>query len=258
MTSPLRYPGGKTRARKVLDAIMNEYFDVSAFETVISPFFGGGSFELYLQRKYGVYIVANDKFVPLAQFWTSCKLSKKRLCDELDRTKVTKEDFLRMQNTIMSETGVTQSVIYFAINRCSFSGATLSGGFSAEASKKRFTASSVNRIRELDLSRFEMHNTDFEDVMKARKCRSDRSLMFLDPPYYLESSRLYGKNGDMHESFPHEKLRECLSDQKSWFMTYNDCDYIRELYEGYTIISASWSYGMNDTKRSSEIVIVCE
>ena len=41
-----------------------------------------------------------------------------------------------------------------------------------------------------------------------------------------------------------------------WFMTYNNCDYIKNLYKNYTIIETSWSYGMNATKESSEIVII--
>ena len=46
MKSPLRYPGGKTRACSILDEIINEKgFDKSV---VISPFFGGGSFEFFL------------------------------------------------------------------------------------------------------------------------------------------------------------------------------------------------------------------
>ena len=38
--SPLRYPGGKTRACKKLDAILNEYFNIDEVDTIISPFFG--------------------------------------------------------------------------------------------------------------------------------------------------------------------------------------------------------------------------
>ena len=41
--SVLRYPGGKYRARKILYNEMPENVD-----TVLSPFLGGGSFELYL------------------------------------------------------------------------------------------------------------------------------------------------------------------------------------------------------------------
>ena len=43
--SPLRYPGGKTRACKKLDAILNEYFNINEIYTIISPFLGGGAFE---------------------------------------------------------------------------------------------------------------------------------------------------------------------------------------------------------------------
>ena len=81
--------------------------------------------------------------------------------------------------------------------------------------------------------------------------------MFLDPPYYLEKgSKLYGNNGDMHESFDHKKLYESLSSTQNWLMTYNNCDYIRNLYKDYKIIETSWTYGMNKSKESSEIVIM--
>ena len=50
--SPLRYPGGKTRACKPLDIILNEEFDISSFKSISSPFFGGGSFEFYIQNNY--------------------------------------------------------------------------------------------------------------------------------------------------------------------------------------------------------------
>jgi len=40
--SPLRYPGGKTRACKPLYAILTQYFDMSKFTNIVSPFFGGG------------------------------------------------------------------------------------------------------------------------------------------------------------------------------------------------------------------------
>ena len=42
--SPLRFPGGKTRACKIIDEIIKKYFDINDFDTLLSPFFGGGSF----------------------------------------------------------------------------------------------------------------------------------------------------------------------------------------------------------------------
>jgi hypothetical protein len=70
--SPLRYPGGKTRACRILDDIINQYFNISNIKEVISPFFGGGSFEFYLNKKYKLTVKGNDKFKPLIEFWNCC------------------------------------------------------------------------------------------------------------------------------------------------------------------------------------------
>tara|TARA_B100001758_G_C18287844_1_gene545297 strand:- start:258 stop:1043 length:786 start_codon:yes stop_codon:yes gene_type:complete len=257
-TSPLRYPGGKTRACKKLDEILNTHFDITKFDHVVSPFFGGGSFEFYLQNKYGWGITANDKFKPLYCFWNVCKTNNAELCQSLyvKLNTITKADFLEMRNNIMQEQNeLKQSMMYFVINRCSFSGATLSGGFSLESSKSRFTQSSVDRIKNLNLSDVNITNHDFKQCIEEND--SETRCLFLDPPYYLkQKSKLYGKNGDMHEHFSHEGLYECVSKKKNWFMTYNNCDYIKELYKNYTIIETNWSYGMNKSKKSSEIVII--
>jgi len=256
--SPLRYPGGKTRACDKLNNILDEHFDMQSFDSIVSPFFGGGSFEFYLQNKHNLKIVANDKFTPLYNFWYSAKTNNDELCDGLiDKMNTTKNNFLEYRRDIMNLNNdvLTQAIYYFIINRCSFSGATLSGGFSEEASKKRFTLSSINRIKNLDLSNFSIHNDNFSVFLKRNF--SKNRLLFLDPPYYLEKgSKLYGKNGDMHENFEHEKLYNQIANKKNWLMTYNDCTYIRELYKDFIIIDVDWSYGMNKSKKSSEIVII--
>ena len=74
--SPLRYPGGKTRACKTLEMIMKEHFNICDYDTLISPFFGGGSFEFHIQNNYQLNIIANDKFKPLYNFWNICKNNK--------------------------------------------------------------------------------------------------------------------------------------------------------------------------------------
>lgn len=256
--SPLRYPGGKTRACKKLDSIFQEHFEPENFTTVISPFFGGGSFEFFLQNKYNYDIIANDKFKPLVNFWKMCKSKKSELCTSLrEYEDINKYKFAEMRNEIMKLKNVLQqSEYYFILNRCSFSGSTLSGGFSQEASKKRFTPSSIDRIEKLNLSKFEITEKDFEPFL-AKVNINKNTFIFLDPPYYLEKgSKLYGKNGDLHENFNHEKLFEVISTKTNWLMTYNDCEYIREMYKNFTIIEVNWSYGMNTTKKSSEIVII--
>lgn len=257
--SPLRYPGGKTRACKIIENVILQHFDITSFDTIISPFFGGGSFEFYMQNKYGVMLIVNDKFTPLYNFWKQVKINKAILCEELREIKaVSKEQFIAYRKTIMDLQAniLQQATQYFVINRCSFSGSTLSGGFSEEASSKRFTQSSINRIEALDLTNIEIYNEDFYDFVNTYT-PIEKALLFLDPPYYLESkSKLYGNNGDLHEGFNHNLLFELLTTKKNWVLTYNNCEYIRNLYKDYIILDVNWIYGMNTTKASSEIIII--
>jgi len=256
--SPLRYPGGKTRACILLDEVFRDNFETYLFQTVVSPFFGGGSFEFFLQKKYGYDILANDKFTPLYSFWQTCKDNKHELTNQLEAvTSVSKDDFSLYRKNIMSLTDpLEQATSYFIINRCSFSGATLSGGFSEEASKKRFTPSSIQKVKNLDLTNVDFLNMDANEMME-QYLTSEKQFLFLDPPYHLEKkSTLYGWSGDLHEQFDHMKLYENIRYRKNWMLTYNNCDYIKVLYKDFLIIELDWKYGMNKTKESSEIVII--
>jgi DNA adenine methylase len=262
-TSPLRYPGGKTRARALLWDIVKSHFDTSKINTVVSPFFGGGSFEFHLQSQLQCHIHANDKFAPLYTFWETAKTDNANLVAQLrvhQRDGVTKADFGRMRQTIvdslkMHHLSSSHAVMYFAINRCSFSGATLSGGFSAQSSAGRFTTSSIDRVERLDLSNVSFTPFDFEPFIASAP--TERCLMFVDPPYLLDhGSKLYGTNGDLHETFDHERLAKCMKKRRGWIMTYNNCIRVRDLYKEYTIIELDWKYGMNASKSSSEIAII--
>ena len=80
-----------------------------------------------------------------------------------------------------------QSIMYFIINRCSFSGSTLSGGFSLESASKRFTKSSINKIENLDLSNFTLYNFDFSEFID--KCYIETM------PNMISAQKLYLKKG---------------------------------------------------------------
>ena len=256
--SPLRYPGGKSRACKIIDNIILEYFNIDNFDILLSPFFGGGSFELYFYNKYKKKLIVNDKFTPLYNFWLQIKINKYILYNELKKyDTISKQQFLDFRKTILNLNNNTllQAIQYFIINRCSFSGATLSGGFSQEASIKRYTLSAKDKILSLDFLNIDIYNYDFEKFIN--NYYNDKSLIFLDPPYYLDKkSKLYGNNGDMHEHFNHELLYNIIKNKKNWILTYNNHEYIKNLYKDFIILDTNWSYGMNKSKLSSEIIII--
>lgn len=105
------------------------------------------------------------------------------------------------------------------------------------------------------MTNFDIYNYDFMDFISH--FTNEKTLLFVDPPYYLENnSKLYGNNGDMHENFDHQQLFDLLHTKTNWILTYNNCKYIKNLYANYVIMEVNWSYGMNKTKKSSEIIIV--
>lgn len=267
--SPLRYPGGKTRACSILETIIKNEFNLNEIKVLISPFFGGGSFEFYFQNKYKAHIIANDMFIPLYNFWNTCKNNPNELIEQLinHHKDINKQYFYELKQKIINEhIALNQASYFFVLNRCSFSGSTLSGGFSRDACQNRFTLSSINKIKKLTLSEFTISNEDFEEfIIKQTKqtiqtnvLNNRNTLMFLDPPYYIKQN-LYGNNGDLHKDFNHTRLFNCLNNYCKhipWMMTYNNCDYIRDLYKDFKMIETGWSYGMNKTKQSSELIII--
>jgi DNA adenine methylase len=265
--SPLRYPGGKTRSRSLLFNVFCDHFNRGSIVRIISPYFGGGSFEFFLGDELDIDIIANDGFTPLWQFWETCCCEKDLLCTRVNEIRTVmnesidkgRSNFNSMRDEIMTmPSSYEKAAVYFAINRCSFSGATLSGGFSKQSMENRFTESSIERIRKLNTTKFQIENLDGVQFIEKHWCPNDDStLMFIDPPYYLgHASKLYGNKGDMHKEFDHVGLYESLKDKNRWILTYNDCDHIRNMYSQFTIIDAKWAYGMNKSKKSSEIIIV--
>lgn len=252
MKSPLRYPGGKTRAVKILKKYVDAHFP--GRKVILSPFFGGGSFEIAMMNE-GYFILANDLFKPLYTFWKILQWNAQTLI-ELIRTHmpVTKEKFMKFRTNIMDLDPIEQAAAYYIINRCSFSGATFCGGFSAQAAEGRLNDSSLRTLENIDLSKIKFSNMDCCDFLNSHP-ENKETLVYADPPYYIKTY-IYGKDGDMHESFNHEAFAETIKRRKDWILSYNDCDYIRELYKGCRIFTESWAYGMNASKESSEVIIL--
>jgi len=264
--SVLRYPGGKQKAIKILSTFLP-----AGIKEICAPFVGGGSFELFCCSTLNIKVYAYDNFEPLINFWKCLKANAKELITSV-RTNLpmTKEKFYEMRNHVEKKdleetesTAIIRASNFFCINRCSFSGTTLSGGYSKESALKRFTISSIEKLCSLHLENITFECKDFEESVKAHP----GMFLFMDPPYALEKQKnnLYGTKGNKHKGFDHERLHRILIEGGSnWMMCYNDCETIQNLYSSdayarnncITIHSVSWSYSMSKNKKSNEVVIV--
>jgi DNA adenine methylase len=243
--SPLRYPGGKSRAVNILLS-----FIPKDEKEILCPFFGGGSVELAC-ASLGLKVYGSDVFKPLVSFWKEIIKDPLLLAETiLKYHPMSKADFSKLQKelpTIQNEH--EQGAVFFAINRSSFSGSTLSGGMSPD--HPRFNLSSIDRVRCFRINQLEVIESDFKTAL------SNHPTMFsyLDPPYLIKGT-LYGVHGSTHKGFDHESLAAILKNRDNWILSYNDCDSIRNLYKDFKIITPSWKYGMSTDKASKEVIIL--
>lgn len=242
--SLLRYPGGKTRAVEAITAYFPRIID-----SICSPFFGGGSIEIYMAAK-GVKVLGYDAFNPLVEFWQCVQASSTKLADKVkEYFPLEKDRFYELQKKQHTlKTKLDRAAAYYVLNRSSFSGSTLSGGMSP--GHPRFTLTSIERIRRFRNPNFQVEQMSFEASIKLNQ----KNFLYLDPPYLIESS-LYGKNGDAHKNFDHELLASMLHRRANWILSYNDCEQIRALYADFNTITPSWKYGMSANKTSKEVLI---
>ncbi|MCA2002185.1 MAG: DNA adenine methylase [Chloroflexi bacterium] len=251
MKSPLRYPGGKSRAIPKMKFLLPE-----AFEEYREPFVGGGSFFIYLKQRFpNLKIWINDLNPELYYFWKYAQMDSERLGQETRKIKKTKTDgqalFAELLNVNPdSLTGLERAVRFFVLNRITFSGIVESGGYSQRAFEARFTESSIERVSRLGevLKDVKITNLDYRQVLTGG---SKATFTFLDPPYYKAvKSKLYGKNGVLHTTFNHEEFaREMKKCAHSWLITYDDCPEVREGFRFANIYEWELQYGMNNYKQ---------
>ena len=94
-------------------------------------------------------------------------------------------------------------------------------------------------------------NLDYQTLVEAP---GYNVFIFLDPPYYSATkSSLYGKNGNLHKSFDHYRFAEVMKNcNHKWLITYNDCDFIKELFSFANIFSWNLKYGMRNQTSTSD------
>ncbi|MBF2056095.1 MAG: DNA adenine methylase [Cyanobacterium sp. T60_A2020_053] len=244
--SPLRYPGGKSKAIKFIAPLVPD------FKEYREPFLGGGSVFIYLKQLYPERIYwVNDIYENLFYFWQYCQTDLDTLINQViawkEEFKEGKLLYKYLIGNLEKFNELEKASAFFIFNRITFSGTTESGGYSQKAFEKRFTDSSIERVKNLSqiLNNIDITNYDYQRLLETE---GKDVFLFLDPPYYsAEKSALYGKRGHLHKGFDHEKLANILKyTNHKWLMTYDDSDYIKSLFSWANIQSWNLTYGMRN------------
>jgi DNA adenine methylase len=249
--SPLRYPGGKSRAVSQIEKYLPKNF--SEYR---EPFVGGGSLFIYLrQKRPDLKIWINDLNYELYCFWRYAQIDSEKLADAVLKIKKERTDGQALFSKLvhidvkhLSE--FERAVRFFILNRITFSGTVESGGYSQAAFEKRFTYSSIERLAQIGqlLDDVKITNLDYKELIGQS---GEDVFIFLDPPYLKATkSKLYGKKGILHTMFDHREFADQVKHCDSlWLITYDDCHEIRKNFAFANIYEWQLQYGMNNYKQ---------
>ncbi len=246
--SPLRYPGGKSRAvQRILTQLP------SGIHEYREPFLGGGSVFLAVKQHYPGAIRRfwlNDLYAELVCFWRSARDANVDLCRSIESLRACYSEgraLHRHLRAAKTRGQIARAARFFILNRISFSGATEAGGYSQHAFERRFTPSSLERVTQLPpiLEGVRISDDDYERAISET---GEGVFLFLDPPYHSsQGSRLYGARGALHNQFDHERfaaiMRRC---PHRWLITYDDSPCIRRLFRFANMTPWRMQYGMNN------------
>ncbi|MBO8178596.1 MAG: DNA adenine methylase [Bacillus sp. (in: Bacteria)] len=247
-TSPLRFPGSKSRVLKRF----YPYFNKSHVE-YREPFVGGGSIFFGKDKVSNNWL--NDKDPNVYAFFVSMRDYPEQLCKKILQTKPSLELWKEKRKRTEYDNIVDRAFDFLFFNRTNFSGiytANPLGGMEQNSAYRidcRWNAETLCK-RVLDCSKklqgVKITNLDFVDVLLAP---GDDVLLIIDPPYYKQGDRLYPVSMSHDE---HVKLARLLAETKhNFLLTIDDCPEVRNIYgkENFYINQESWIYSINPNKK---------
>ena len=266
--SPLRYPGGKTS----LKVFLSETVRINGLNecTYIEPFAGGagaGLALLFSERVSEIYI--NDKDPCIVAFWRAILSHSDEFLKLISKTPLSVQVWRRQKSILRHRHKHSMLKVGFAtfyINRCNRSGVLNAGpigGINQDGDYKidaRFNKEGLkSKIEKIALykNRIRVWNQDavtfLKRVFKSSRLDKEKSLVYMDPPYFEKAKRLYPlylKEAD------HRRLAQYLNQKADfrWIVSYDDTEPVRKLYS-QTSNSFTKKYSVHSARIGRELLI---
>lgn len=247
MNSFIGWIGGKKLLR---ERIINE-FPQEKLERYVEVF-GGAAWVLFYKDNYANQEIYNDYNSELVNLFRCVKYHRQELQKELQYFLNSREmfqDFLQQYQT-RGMTDIQRAARYFMLIKTSYGSDVRSFGC---IKKNIENATKYLEVIEQRLSKVVIENKDFEGLIKTYDKKD--TLFYFDPPYY-KTEKYYTVDFKPED---HERLKTAIDSIKSKFvLSYNDCEYIRELYKNYAIIELDRNDSLNSrngSRRYNELLI---
>ena len=240
--SPLRYPGGKFYARRL---ILDELPDHTHY---CEPFSGGAS--IFFAKPPAPHNALNDLDQEVMNVMRCIRDDVESLIAALDGVPANKETYAYYKNDFKPKDALRQAVRWYYLNHTSYSGIMRSDniywGYAEKHSMRPENWPPHLRTASDKLQGVELTSLDFEDVIDALP---DGALAFVDPPYYAaDQHKFYNHTFDAAD---HARLAACLrrsAGRIRFLLTYDDHPDVRRLYEwAGDMAGKQWFYAINRT-----------
>lgn len=187
------------------------------------------------------HLNSREDFIAIRRFFENEQFDDKYLSEELRLTQIMfpppeAKELTEMRKRITLDYDVRRAAMFLKLLRFSYSSSGKSYASQPFDIRKLFGLISQLQDR---LANVVVENQDFETLIKHYD-RPD-AFFYLDPPYFsTEDMYEVGFGWD-----DHVRLRDTLKNIKGKFLlSYNDCDEIRELYNGFSMFDFSRTHSM--------------
>ncbi|HEO9688171.1 DNA adenine methylase [Morganella morganii] len=267
--TPLRYPGGKGKLTQYFKGIIDKN-NLNGCHYA-EPFAGGAGLALnLLAHGYVEHIYLNDINPAVYAFWYSVLHNNEALCSLIESTNVTMDEWYK-QRDVMSKLDVRDLLVLgfsaFFLNRTNRSGILLGGvigGKKQDGSWKldaRFNKDDlIKRIRSIgdNSNKVSVYNLDaIEFIDSVVKNLPEKSLTYIDPPYYVKGEGLYenhyGHND--HVGIANKIINEIKS---PWVVSYDNVKEIDVMYAGCKTLDYELRYSAQERKKGKELMFFSE
>lgn len=262
--SPLRYPGGKTKAV----GLISQYLPDTIPRKIVSPFLGGASLEIIWANSFDAVeeVVGGDVFHPLVNFWQWILNEPDKLADELEKFKLGDDNYRAYKQILKAWyedpknnplTDLQAAAHYYYNMQLSygpmFLGWTSPGKPTTQDDYRRI----LERVRQFRCPKLKVEQISFEQCLD----KYPEHFVYADPPYLLGYDSTVFKaiypnqGGEHHKGFDHELFRDKMLERKSeWIVSYNDCGTIRNWFKDYKQFYPKWqySYQQGETRQKDD------
>lgn len=187
------------------------------------------------------HLNSREDFIAIRRFFENEQFDDKYLSEELRLTQIMfppleAKELTEMRKRITLDYDVRRAAMFLKLLRFSYSSSGKSYASQPFDIQKLFGLISQLQDR---MANVVVENQDFETLIKHYD-RPD-AFFYLDPPYF-STEDMYEIGFEWDD---HVRLRDTLKNIKGKFLlSYNDCDEIRELYNGFSMFDFSRTHSM--------------